>query len=48
MSLFRSRNIDTEVENKHMDTKGERSGWEVLGDWDGHMYTIDTMYERDN
>ena len=31
-----------------MDTKGERSGWEVLGDWDPHIYTIDTMYKIDN
>ena len=25
--------IDTDVENKSMDTKGERGGWDELGDW---------------
>ena len=31
-----------------MDTKGERGVWDELGDWDGHIYTIDTMYKIDN
>ena len=31
--LLQSRNRDTDVENKCMDTKGEK-GWEELGDWD--------------
>ena len=25
---------DTDVEIKHMDTKGERREWNELGDWD--------------
>ena len=30
-----SRNKDTEVEIKCMDTKGEsRAGWDEMGDWD--------------
>ena len=29
-----------------MDTKGEQEG--ELGDWDWHIYTIDTMYKMDN
>ena len=45
-TYLQSRNRDTDVENKHTDTvvvgKGE---WEVLGDWDWHIYTIDTMYK---
>ena len=31
-SYLQSRNRDTEVENKHTDTKGW--GWDELGDWD--------------
>ena len=26
---------DIEVENKHMDIKGEKEGWDELGDWNG-------------
>ena len=43
-SYLQSRNRDTDVENKHMDTKGERAGWNELGDGDWHIYTINTMY----
>ena len=45
-SYLQSRNRGTDVENKCMDTKGERRGWEELGDWDGHIYIIDTMYKN--
>ena len=31
-SYLQSRNRDTDVENKCMDTKGETGGWEELGD----------------
>ena len=32
-----------------MDTKGERGGGgKELGDWGGHIYTIDTMYKMDS
>ena len=37
------RNRDTSIENKSLDTKGESRGWNKLGDWDWHIYTIDTM-----
>ena len=30
---MQSRNRDTDVENKCMDTKGKGVGWEELGDW---------------
>ena len=30
-----------------MDTKGVRGGWDELGDGDGYIYTIDTMYKID-
>ena len=43
---LQSRNRDTDVENKLMDTKGERGGWDELGDWDWHIYT--TTYKIDN
>ena len=31
---LRSRNRDTDIENKHMDTKEGKGGMEELGDWD--------------
>ena len=44
-SYLQSRNRDTDVENKH----GYQGGWwDELGDWDWHIYTIDTMYKIDN
>ena len=46
--LIYKTEIDTDVENKHMDTKRARRGWDELGDWDRHIYTIDTMYKTDN
>ena len=46
---LQSRNRDTDVENKCMDTKEERGGqWEEFGDWNWHIYTIVTMYKIDN
>ena len=39
--------IETDVENKYMDTK-QGKGWDELGDWDGHIYTIDTTYKTGN
>ena len=39
---------DTDVESKHMDLKEAEKGWDELGDWDWHVYTIDTMYSIDN
>ena len=43
-----SRNRDTDLEIKHMDIKGERWGWDKLGDWDWYIYTIDTADKIDN
>ena len=35
MNRFAKHNRDTEVENKHMDTKRGKGGeWDELGDWD--------------
>ena len=39
---------DTDIENKHMETKGMEGGWDELGNWDWCIYTIDTMYKIDN
>ena len=33
-SYLQGRGGDTDVENKRMDTKGERWVWDELGDWD--------------
>ena len=35
---------DTDMENKHTDNKW----WDKLGDWEGHIYTIDSMYKINN
>ena len=45
-SYLQSRNRDTDIETKHMDTKGERGGGNKLGDWHWHIHT--TMYKIDN
>ena len=38
-AYLQSRNRDTNVENKCMDTKGEKRRWGELGGWDWHIYT---------
>ena len=44
---LQSRNRDTDVENKH-EYQGGKGMWDELGDWDWHIYAIDTMYKIDN
>ena len=34
LTYSQSRNRDTDVENKLMETKDGRGGWDELGDWD--------------
>ena len=46
--LIYKAETNTDVENKYMDTKRGRGGWDELGDWDRHISTIDTMYKVDN
>ena len=45
-NLIYKAEIETQM-NKCMDIKGE-GGWDELGDWVLHIYTIDTMYKIDN
>ena len=33
-TYLQSRNRDTDIENKCVDTKGGKGGWDELGDWD--------------
>ena len=33
-TYLQSRNRDTDIENKCVDTKGGKAGWDELGDWD--------------
>ena len=35
------QNRNTEIENKHMDTKEGKGEWDELGDWDWRAYTTD-------
>ena len=44
MSQSKSRNRNTDIENKHMDPKA--GGGDGLEDWDGHKYT--TTYQVGN
>ena len=39
---------ETEIENKCMETKRGKEGWDELGDWDRHIYATDTMLKTDN
>ena len=32
--IYKAEIRDTDVENKRMDTKGEKGVWDELGDWD--------------
>ena len=37
-TYLQSRNTDSDVENRRMDTSGD-PGWDELGDWNWHTYT---------
>ena len=39
---------ETEIENKCMETKRGKEGWDELGDWDRLIYTNDTMHKIDD
>ena len=42
------RNRDIDVENKCMDIKGKSKGWEELGGWDLHIYTVNKIDNCDS
>ena len=44
-TYWQSRNRDTDIERKCMNTKGGGREWDGLGDWDWQVYT--TMYKTD-
>ena len=44
-NYLQSRNRDIDIENKYMNTKQGKWGWDELGDWDQHIYT--TIYKMD-
>jgi len=46
--FFQSRNTDTDIENKCMDTKGEEGRRDAPGAWDGRTYTIDSVHRTEN
>ena len=39
-TYLQSRNRDTDLENKFMNTRGREVGWDELGDWDCHIYSV--------
>lgn len=45
-TYLQSRYRDKEIENKHIDTKRGKGGWDELGDWAWRIYT--TMYKTEN
>ena len=47
-SYLQSRNRDSDVDNRCMDTKGEKGGGAEFRDWDWQIYIVDTMYKMDN
>ena len=44
--FLQSRNMDTDVENKCLDTKEGKGQWNKSGDWDLYIYS--TLYKTDN
>ena len=49
MNLFaKQKQRHTCREKKYTNTQRGHGGWDELGDWDGHIYTIDMMYKIDN
>ena len=46
LTYLQSRNRDTDVEKKCMNTKeGSGERWDKSGDWDWQIYTIDAMHK---
>ena len=46
-AYLQSRSRHTDIENKCWTSRGMER-WEELGDWDRHIYAIDTTYKIDN
>ena len=44
--FLQSRNRDTDIQNKYMIWR-DKEGWEELGQWYWHIYTIDIKYKID-
>ena len=47
-SYLQSRDRDSDVENKSMDTKGEQGEWHELWDREWHLHITDSVYKIDN
>ena len=47
-SYLQSRHRDTDSRTNVWIPRGKGRGWDELGDWDSHIYTIDTMYKIGN
>ena len=46
MNPLAKQDRETDIKNRHMDTRWEREERDKLGDWESHIYT--TMCETDN
>ena len=40
--------MESQIQKTNLWLPGGKGGWNELGDGDGHIYTIDTMYKIDN
>ena len=47
-TYLQNRNRDTDLENKHMDTKWWNGEWAELDDCDWCKHSIDAMYKVSN
>ena len=45
---WQSRNKSHRCREQIYSYQGGKGGWDKMGDWDWHIYTIDTMYKIDN
>ena len=47
-SYLQSRNRELRYRKQMYEYQGGKKGWGELGDWDWHIYTVDTMYKIDS
>ena len=47
--LIYKAEIETQIKRTNVwIPRGKEGWWDELGDWDWHIYTLDTMYKIDN
>ena len=46
--IFLQTEIQPQTQKTNIWIPRRKGGWDELGGWDWHMYTIDTIYKTDN